>query len=115
MTKVTIWHNPRCAKSRQTLELLREKGCEITERRYLDDPPTKDELREALCKLNIGAIGLMRTKEPEFAEQNLSEAHDESELVAAMAKTPKLIERPVVFANGKAALGRPPESVLAIL
>lgn len=115
MSEVTIWHNPRCSKSRQTLALLREKGCKVTERRYLDDPPSRDELREALCKLDIAAISLVRRSEPAFRELGLTAASDESELIAAMAGTPQLIERPIVFASGKAAIGRPPDAILAIL
>lgn len=115
MTEVTIWHNPRCTKSRQTLALLQERGCTITERRYLDDAPSESEIRAALALLGLPAIGLMRRQEPEFKAQGLAKDSDEATLIAAMAATPKLIERPVVFANGKAALGRPPEAVLGIL
>ncbi len=115
MTKVTIWHNPRCTKSRETLALLQDKGCDITERRYLDDAPTEAEIRDALDLLGVPAIKLMRTKEAEFKAQGLTKDTDDAALIAAMAATPKLIERPVVFANGRAALGRPPEAVLEIL
>ncbi|WP_172296654.1 arsenate reductase (glutaredoxin) [Pseudoruegeria sp. HB172150] len=115
MTEVTIWHNPRCTKSRETLALLQDKGARITERRYLEDAPTEAEIRDALALLGLPAIGLMRVKEKEFRDQGLSKDSDEATLIAAMAATPKLIERPVVFANGKAALGRPPEAVLEIL
>ena len=115
MTKVTIWHNPRCTKSRETLALLQDKGCDITERRYLDDAPSADEIRAALDLLGVPAINLVRTKEAEFKAQGLTKDADDATLIAAMAATPKLIERPVVFANGRAALGRPPEAVLEIL
>lgn len=115
MTKVTIWHNPRCTKSRQTLALLQEQGCDITERRYLDDAPTEAEIRDTLALLALRPIELMRTKEAAFKEQGLTKESDDAILIAAMAATPKLIERPVVFANGRAALGRPPEAVLEIL
>ncbi len=115
MTTATIWHNPRCAKSRETLALLRDRGVAIEERRYLDSPPTEAELRETLALLGLPAIGLMRTKEAAFRELGLSRDMADDALIAAMAATPKLIERPVVFANGKAALGRPPAAVLEIL
>ncbi len=115
MTPVTIWHNPRCSKSRQTLAMLQEHGCEVVERRYLDTPPTEDEIRTALRLLGRPAIGLMRTKEAAFKELGLSKTDPEATLIAAMAQTPTLIERPVVFAGDKAALGRPPEAVLDIL
>lgn len=112
---VTIWHNPRCSKSRQTLAVLNEQGVSVTERRYLDDAPTQAEIRSALTLLNIPAIKMMRTAESEFRAQGLSKTSDEATLITAMATTPKLIERPIVFANGKAAIGRPPEAVLDIL
>ncbi|MCP3970547.1 MAG: arsenate reductase (glutaredoxin) [Rhodobacteraceae bacterium] len=112
---ITIWHNPRCSKSRQTLALLQGREAKVTERHYLEDAPTGAEIRAALVLLGIPAIALMRTSEPEFRAAGLTENSDEASLVAAMAATPKLIERPLVFANGKAALGRPPEAVLAIL
>ncbi len=115
MTHVTIWHNPRCSKSRQTLKLLQDRGLEVAERRYLDDAPSEADLRDALAKLNLPAIAMMRPNEPEFRAAGLSKQSDEATLFAAMAAAPKLIERPIVFANGKAAIGRPPESVLDIL
>lgn len=112
---ITIWHNPRCSKSRQTLDLLRDRGLDVTERRYLDDAPSAAEIRAALDSLGIPAIALMRTGEAEFRALGLSKDSDAATLIAAMAATPRLIERPVVFANGKAAIGRPPEAVLDIL
>ena len=110
-----IWHNPRCSKSRQTLALLQERGGEVKVRRYLDDAPSLDELRAARDLLGLSAVEMMRVKEPAFAEAGLSKDDGDEALLAAMAAHPVLIERPVVFANGKAALGRPPEAVLAIL
>ncbi|MAC80107.1 MAG: arsenate reductase (glutaredoxin) [Rhodobacteraceae bacterium] len=115
MSDAIIWHNPRCTKSRETLKLLQDKGVTVTERRYLEDAPSESELRDALALLGLPAIKLMRTGEAEFKAQGLTSDSDEATLVAAMARTPRLIERPVVFANGKAALGRPPEAVLQIL
>ncbi len=115
MTQATIWHNPRCSKSRQTLALLQEQGVEITERRYLEDAPSEAEIRQALTLLGCSALALTRTKDPEFRAAGLSRDSDEATLIAALATTPKLIERPVVFANGQAAIGRPPEAILTIL
>lgn len=115
MTSVTIWHNPRCTKSRQTLALLEEKGIEPHVRRYLDTPPSEVEIRAALAELGLRPIEAMRTKEKEFKEMGLSKDSDDDTLIRAMAEVPKLIERPIVFANGKARLGRPPEQVLEIL
>lgn len=109
-----IWHNPRCSKSRQTLALIEEKG-PVTIRKYIVDAPTEAEIREVLELLNIPAIDLIRKGEAEFKEKGLTKDSDEDTLIAAMVEIPKLIERPVVIANGKARLGRPPESVLEIL
>jgi len=106
-----IWHNPRCSKSRQTLALL--EAPEI--RLYLQEPPDADQIAEALRLLDIPAIALVRRGEAVFKELGLSKDTPDAALIAAMAAHPILIERPVVFANGKAALGRPPEAVLAIL
>lgn len=111
---ITIWHNPRCSKSRQTLALLEGRG-DVTVRNYLEDAPSADEIRTARDLLGLSAIAMMRPKEAAFQELGLSKDDDDESLIAAMAKAPKLIERPIVFANGKAALGRPPEQVLTIL
>ncbi|MCT4556601.1 MAG: arsenate reductase (glutaredoxin) [Pelagimonas sp.] len=110
-----LWHNPRCSKSRQTLALLEEKGVDVEVRKYLENAPTLDELQDAQAALGLSAIEMMRPKEAEFKEQGLSKTDSDATLLAAMAKTPKLIERPIFFANGKAAIGRPPEQVLDIL
>ena len=113
---VTIFHNPRCSKSRATLALLQERGIEPDIRLYLEDPPDAAELRRLLDQLGLAPRELMRKGEPAFREQGLAAADlSDDQLIAAMASTPKLIERPIVLANGKAALGRPPESVLEIL
>lgn len=111
---VTIWHNPRCSKSRQTLELLRENGVEPEVRLYLDDAPSRAELEAALTALGLPPSGLIRTGEAEYRELGLK-GKDEETLLTAMAGHPRLIERPVVFKGDKAALGRPPENVLALL
>lgn len=115
MSDITIWHNPRCSKSRQTLALLEERGGAISIRKYLDEPPTEAEIRQALTLLDIPAIAMMRPKEALFRELGLSRDDADDALIGAMANHPKLIERPIVFANGRAAMGRPPEAVLGIL
>lgn len=117
MTEPTrIFHNPRCSKSRQTLELLTERGIEPEIIRYLETPPTEQELKDILSALNLTPRELMRTKEKEYKEQGLNDPElSDEQLIAAMIATPKLIERPIVIANGKLALGRPPENVLSIL
>ena len=112
----TIWHNPRCSKSRQTLALLEDKGITPDIRLYLEDAPSEAELRDVLNALGFdSARQLMRTGEADYKEQGLKAVTDESALIAAMSKTPKLIERPVVINGPRTALGRPPEAVLDIL
>ena len=110
----TIWHNPRCSKSRATLALIEEAGITPTIRRYLDDAPSESEIREVLTLLGIPAEKLVRKGEALFKELGLKDAEEET-LIKAMADHPRLIERPVVIKDGKATLGRPPESVLDIL
>lgn len=109
---VTIWHNPRCSKSRATLKLLQDRGIEPEVRLYLDRPPTKGELAEALAALGLSAVDLVRTSEPEWKLAGLGPESGEADVIAALAAHPKLIERPVVFCNGSARIGRPPEAVL---
>ncbi|MDX2322327.1 MAG: arsenate reductase (glutaredoxin) [Moritella sp.] len=116
MTSVTIYHNPRCSKSRQTLALLEEQGVEPSIIKYLETPPSAAQLQEILNLLALAPRQLMRIKEAEYKALGLdNENLSTDELIAAMIATPKLIERPIVLANGKAAIGRPPENVLAIL
>jgi arsenate reductase len=110
-----IWHNPRCSKSRQTLALLEERGITPVVRLYLDDAPDATTLREVAQKLGKTAVEMMRVKESLFKELGLSKSNSDETLFKAMAENPKLIERPVVLHNGKAAMGRPPEAVLDIL
>ena len=109
---VTIWHNPRCSKSRATLALLEENGVTPKVRLYLEDGPSETELRDAWGALGLPASALVRKGEAEFREAKLGTDSSDSALIAAMARHPRLIERPVVFADGRAALGRPPEAVL---
>jgi arsenate reductase len=114
-TKATIWHNPRCSKSRQTLALLEERGVEIEIRLYLEDPPTAAELESALAALGMEPRDLMRKKEAVYTQQKLDdESNSRQALLAAMITHPILIERPIVFCDGKARIGRPPESVLEL-
>jgi len=112
MSSVTIWHNPRCSKSRQGLAFLEESGASVDIIRYLDTPPTAEEIRSLLNKLGISAHELMRTKEAIYKELDLKNIHDEKKLIEAMAEHPKLIERPVFIMDGKAIIGRPPEKVI---
>ena len=116
MSKLEIYHNPRCSKSRQTLELLQKKGLEPEVIEYLKTPPDTKTLRRLLSQLGMDPLELMRTEESVFAEFQLGGADVTNEqLIAAMAENPILIERPIVVAGDKARLGRPPEQVLEIL
>jgi arsenate reductase len=113
---VTIYHNPRCSKSRETLSLLRDHGVEPDVVEYLKDPPSADVLSDLLDKLGLEPRALMRRKEPEYAELGLDDPGLSREaLIAAMVAHPRLIERPIVVKDGKATLGRPPQAVLEIL
>ena len=113
---VQILHNPRCSKSRTTLELLKENGVEPEVILYLDTPPDAQQLVSILGKLDIQPRQLMRKGQSEYKALGLDDTDlSDKQLIAAMIKTPILIERPIVLANGKAAIGRPPESVLKIL
>ena len=113
---VRIYHNNRCSKSRATLALLEERGTAVEIVNYLDSPPNASELRTLLKQLGMSARQLLRTGEAEYQTLGLDDpALDDAALIAAMLAHPKLIERPIVVANGKAAIGRPPEAVLAIL
>lgn len=113
---IKIIHNPRCSKSRQTLQLLRDNGIEPEIIEYLQNPLTVEQLTDILHKLNMEPRDLMRKKEHDYQELGLDdETLPRGVLLDAMTKRPKLIERPIVLANGKAAIGRPPEAVLKIL
>lgn len=113
---ITIYRNPRCSKSRQTLQLLRDRGIEPRIIEYLKAPPDAATLDDILGKLGMEPRALMRRKEAPYVELNLAdESLDRAALIRAMVENPILIERPVVVNDGKVALGRPPESVLNIL
>ena len=111
---LTIYHNPRCSKSRQTLQLIEEKGAEVTIVEYLKTPLDEATLSSLKQQLSVDLIDMMRPKEAEFKEQNLKGA-DDATLMAALVNTPKLLERPIVTNGEKAIIGRPPENVLALI
>jgi len=116
MTDITFYHNPRCSKSRETLALIEQEQHNIEIIKYLETTPSVEQIAILITQLGFtSARQLMRTKETLYKELNLAAEENESTLISAMQKNPKLIERPIVVANGKAAIGRPPESVLAIL
>ena len=114
--KAEIWHNPSCSKSREALALLRESGIEPTVVLYLDATPSAARIEEVLRLLNVEPRSLMRTKEPEYAALGLADpALSREALVAAMVRTPRLIERPVVITSKGAVIGRPPERLKELL
>ena len=114
--RTTIYHNPRCSKSRQTLALLEERGIGPRVVDYLKTPPSAAELKTILKKLRLRPRDLMRKGEPLYAELGLKDRDlDDDALIALMVANPILIERPIVVSGGKAAIGRPPEFVLEIL
>ena len=111
----TIWHNPRCSKSRQTLALLEEHGISAAVRLYLDTPPSAAEVAEVLNQLGMRPWELLRRGEKVFKELGLNKDTADEAVIAAMSANPILIERPIVIHGGRAALGRPPENALALL
>ena len=114
--QVTIYHNPKCAKSRETLKLLEMRGIEPTIIDYLKNPPGKIKLAELVKLLGIEPRALLRSKEPEYKQAGLDNPKvTDAAVLQAMVKHPKLIERPIVVVGRKAALGRPPENVLKLL
>ena len=116
MSDITFYHNPRCSKSRQTLELLRERGVEPIVVEYLKTPPDRAELEAILDLLGLEPRDLIRSGEAEYRQAGLGDPSlSRDALIDAMLKYPKLIQRPIVVANGRAAIGRPPERVLEIL
>lgn len=116
MQKITLYHNPRCSKSRQTLALLREHQIEPTIIDYLNTPPSSAELKKLLNALGMTPRELMRKKESLYKELNLNDdSLSEADLINAMTEHPRLIERPIVVVGHKAVLGRPPENILEII
>lgn len=110
MSDWTIYHNPRCSKSRQTLELLEAKGIQPKIVEYLKTPPSEVELKSILQKLNMEATALVRKKEKIIKDENIDISSNAAAL-KAMSQTPSLIERPIVIKNDKAVVGRPPENI----
>lgn len=112
-----ILHNPRCSKSRETLKLLQDHGVELPVVEYLQQPLSKAQLRELCTLLGVKPLQIVRTKEALFGELGLSpdNGYSDAQWLDVLAGHPKLIERPIVVYRGKAAIGRPPENVLALL
>ncbi|MEH6519803.1 arsenate reductase (glutaredoxin) [Sulfitobacter sp.] len=112
---ITIWHNPRCSKSRQTLALIEASGKPHTVRKYLEDAPTLAELEAAQAALDLPVLKMLRSAEKLFKELGLSRDDDQSVLLDAASNHPILIERPIVFSGTHAIIGRPPEAVKDLL
>jgi arsenate reductase len=115
MTLVTIYHNPKCSKSRQTLALLEERDLELRIVPYLESPPSKSELADILKMLGIAAADIVRTGEDEYKESGLTADSSENDVLDAIVIAPKLMQRPIVICGDQARVGRPPESALEIL
>ena len=113
--KPIIWHNPKCSKSRETLKILQDRGIEPDIRRYLEDPPSEEEIRAAIRVLGRPVPDLVRKQEPDYKTAGLGPDSGDDELISAMARHPRLIERPIVFVAAKARIGRPPETILELL
>lgn len=111
----TLYHNPRCSKSREALELLETRNENFVIRKYLDEPLTLDELKSIVHLLKIKPIALVRTQEEEWKHNFKDKSLSDAEILEAMVRFPKLVERPIVVKNGKAAIGRPVDQILEIL
>jgi|SRR5690554_219091 len=111
----TLYHNPRCSKSREALHLLEEAGETVEIVKYLDTPPSKKKLKQILSLLDIKPIDLVRVKEKEWKENYKGKTLSDDEIIDAMVRFPRLIERPIAVKGLHAAVGRPPENVLEVL
>ena len=117
MSKDFIWHNPRCSKSRQTLQLLQDAGAQVDVIEYLNDSPSAEQLAAACEGLSLAPTAILRHKEALFAELGLSldDERSSEEWLNILAQNPRLIERPIICINGRYAIGRPPENVQELL
>jgi arsenate reductase len=112
--QATIWHNPKCSKSRQALELLHVRDIDVEVVKYLETHPSKEEIKTILSRLQISPRELMRTKEDLYKELGLKDEMDEEKLIDAMVEHPKLIERPIVITEKGVVISRPPEKILEL-
>jgi arsenate reductase len=110
----TLFHNPRCSKSRTTLALLHERGVDVRIVDYLKNPPTTDELKLLLSKLNLRPEELIRVGEDDYKSKVAGKKLTDAQLIAVMVDNPILIERPIAVVGDRAAIGRPPENVLSL-
>lgn len=115
MQEITIWHNPKCSKSREALDIAKENGCDVSIIKYLEESPDKETLKTILKMLGITPIELMRTKEDLYKELGLKDVSDDEALIEAMVQNPKLIERPVIIKGDKAIIGRPTQRIAEFL
>jgi len=115
MQEITIWHNPKCSKSREAIAILDASGCESKIVKYLETSPNTQEIKKVLMMLGINARALMRIKEELYKELKLGEEPNEERLIEAMAQNPKLIERPIIIKGNKAIIGRPPSLIVDFL
>jgi len=111
MSKLTIWHNPRCSKSREALKLLEESGQEFEIVKYLDENPSRETLEALLQKISLRPREIIRTKEAIYKELDLKNEEDDTKLIEAMVANPKLIERPIIIKEESAIVARPPSLV----
>ena len=112
---LTIYHNPRCAKSRETLQIIKDADADVVVVEYLKNPPTEDEIYDLLTKLNLPVDYLIRKNEELFKQQFKGKNLSDDEWVKVLAENPKLLERPIVVKDDEAILGRPPENVMKLL
>ncbi len=116
MSPVTVYHNPRCSKSRQTITLLESRGVELQVVEYLKSPPDEPTMQQLCAALDCGPRGLLRSKEEAYVALGLADpTKPDREIIQAIREHPILLERPIVLYNNKAVFGRPPENVLALL
>mgnify|MGYP000470399533 FL=1 len=115
MQNIQIWHNPKCSKSRAAIELLENKSINANVVKYLEQTPTKEQLKDVLSKLKISAKELLRTGEDVYKELNLKDINDEETLIEIMTKNPILIERPIIIKGDKAVIARPIENLEDLL
>jgi arsenate reductase len=115
MQEVTIWHNPKCSKSREAMEIVAQNGCKVDVIKYLEKSPDENKIRTVLKMLGIKPRELMRTKEDVYKELNLKDENSDDALIKAMAEHPKLIERPIIIKEGRAIIGRPTDRIAQFL
>ena len=115
MQNIQIWHNPKCSKSRAAMELLENKNIDANVVKYLEQTPTKEQLKDVLSKLKISAKELLRTGEDVYKELNLKDINDEETLIDFMVKNPILIERPIIIKGDKAVIARPIENLSELI